>query len=91
MNQDVAPPGNLAMLGLLTGVALGALAVALATTKKRRPWFPEHQPLKTVTKANARETGRNAREALAEFRARAGSAKRSAMDGVLEAAGDLRI
>jgi hypothetical protein len=90
MNRDVAPTGNLAVFSLLTGVALGALAVALATAKKRGARFPEGMASTKVAKANARETGRNAKDALAEFQARAGSAKLRAMAGMREAAHDPR-
>ena len=90
MTQPFTPTGNLAMLGLLAGVALGALAVAMVLPKKKMTLLEEFRALGTCAKTNAREMSKQMQDALAESRTRAGFARATLRGGMQEALTELR-
>ena len=70
MNPNATRSGMTTMVALLTGAALGALAMALITSRKPHGPQKEAEALKRGGRTNARETGRSAKQVLDEFQRR---------------------
>ena len=88
MNPNTTRSGMTTMAVLLTGSAMGVLAMALITSKKPHGPQKEVEALKRGGRTNARETGRSAKQVLAEFQRRNAYPKAFLGSGTLEVASE---
>ena len=88
MNPNATRSGMTSLMILLTGAAMGALAMALIASRKPHGPHKEDETLNRGSRTNARETGRSAKQVLAEFPRRNAWPKAFLGSGTLEVASE---